>query len=187
MRRPPKALSPIARGASRVRRGPRERRWEGDTGKIGRRRRATSGRRTPADAATPVSTNKTRRPGRRSARIVPMILLGLGFGALTVWVERHHVGALGPEWGLSMAERALIAGRAVWFYLWKLVWPHPLAFFYPRWPVDAGQFFQYLPPIAVLAVLAGLWRLRARWGKGPWVAAAYFLITLFPALGFFNE
>ena len=120
------------------------------------------------------------------ARIVPMILLGLGFGALTVWVERHHVGALGPEWGLSMAERALIAGRAVWFYLWKLVWPHPLAFFYPRWPVDAGQFFQYLPPIAVLAVLAGLWRLRARWGKGPWVAAAYFLITLFPALGFFN-
>src|SRR3989338_6569719 len=101
-------------------------------------------------------------------------------------VERHHVGALGPELGLSMAERALIAGRAVWFYLWKLVWPHPLAFFYPRWPVDAGQFFQYLPPIAVLAVLAGLWRLRARWGKGPWVAAAYFLITLFPALGFFN-
>src|SRR3990167_5677543 len=186
MRRPPKALSPIARGASRVRRGPRERRWEGDTGKIGRRRRATSGRRTPADAATPVSTNKTRRPGRRSARVRPCS------GPTPVPARPHDAvpptpsGRRIPGREESWEQFALIAGRAVWFYLWKLVWPHPLAFFYPRWPVDAGQFFQYLPPIAVLAVLAGLWRLRARWGKGPWVAAAYFLITLFPALGFFN-
>ncbi len=30
-------------------------------------------------------------------------------------------------------ERVLLAGRAFWFYLGKLLWPADLVFFYPRW------------------------------------------------------
>lgn len=118
--------------------------------------------------------------------LLPFLAVGLPLGLLTIWLERHHVGAQGADWAFSVYERTLIAGRAFWFYLWKLAWPRELLFFYPRWKIDAGDWRQALFPLAAAALLAGLWSARGRIGKGPCASLAFFGITLAPALGFVN-
>ena len=84
--------------------------------------------------------------------LLPFFALGLAAAASTIWLEKNHVGASGEEWALAPIERILLAGRALWFYAGKLVWPHPLVFFYPRWQVSAAQPWQWLFPIGVLLV-----------------------------------
>jgi protein O-mannosyl-transferase len=118
--------------------------------------------------------------------LAPFFALGLVLGLYTAHVERHYVGAEGPGWDFSVADRCLIAGRAVWFYAAKLVWPANLTFWYPRWTIDDGAWWQYLFPLGVLAVLAALWLARGRVGRAPLAAALIFVGALFPALGFFN-
>jgi protein O-mannosyl-transferase len=117
---------------------------------------------------------------------VPFFAAGLVMGLVTIWMEKHHVGALGSEWDQTFIERCLIAGRVLWFYLSKLVLPVRLIFTYPRWEIDAGVWWQYLYPAAFLAFLAGLWAMKDRWGRGMLVGVVYFVLSLFPALGFFN-
>jgi len=118
--------------------------------------------------------------------LAPFFVLGIAAGLLTRWVEKYYTGAAGAEWTFSFVERCLIAGRALWFYAGKLLWPHPLIFIYPRWAIDAGAWVQYVFPIAAVAVLVALWLLRGRVGRGPLVGALCFAGTLFPALGFFD-
>ncbi|MCG6944663.1 MAG: tetratricopeptide repeat protein, partial [Deltaproteobacteria bacterium] len=123
---------------------------------------------------------------RDTLPLIPYFVVGAFLGLTTVWLERYHVGAQGAEWALSLVDRVLVAGRALWFYASKLVWPHKLTFIYPRWQIDAGAWWQYLFPLAALAVIFILWLLRQRLGKGPLVAVLFFAGTLFPALGFFD-
>src|SRR5262245_5478212 len=121
---------------------------------------------------------------RDAARLAPFLVAGALLGLTTLWLERTHVGASGEEWSLSPVDRVLVAGRAFWFYLATLVWPSQLAFISPRFEIDAGSARQYLYPAAALAVLGGLWLARARIGRWPFVAMAFFAGTLVPALGF---
>lgn len=124
---------------------------------------------------------------RRDALLMaPLIPFGAGLGLFTAHLERVHDGAQGETWAFSLVERGLIAGRALWFYLQSLLWPGERVFIPPRWQIDAGDAAQYVYPIAVLVLLAALWGLRARIGRGPLAAALIYAITLFPALGFFN-
>jgi protein O-mannosyl-transferase len=118
--------------------------------------------------------------------LAPFLAVGMAMGLLTVWVEKHFVQAVGREWVFSFLERCLIAGRAVWFYLGRLVWPHPLMFVYPRWEIHAAQPLAYLPVLALFVVLFILWLNRKGWARPVLVALAYFLALLFPVLGFFN-
>lgn len=118
--------------------------------------------------------------------LLPFFAIGLAFGLVTAWMERDRVGAVGRFWDHTFLERWLIAGRVVWFYAGKLLYPEPLSFIYPRWTIDAGEFWQYLFPIGAIALVAGLWLLRNRLGRGPLVAVLFFGGTLFPAMGFFN-
>ena len=128
--------------------------------------------------------------GRVSQRdvfaLVPFFAIGLALGMWTVYFERSHVQAVGAEWHLSVIERVLVAGRALWFYLGKLILPVNLSFIYPRWPIDPRDPIQWAFPIGVIVALIVLWRMRDRWGRGPLVAALIFCGTLVPALGFFN-
>jgi Flp pilus assembly protein TadD len=117
--------------------------------------------------------------------LVPFFGLGLVAGVFTAWVERKLIGAEGAAFELTIAERCLLAGRVIWFYLGKLLWPTELIFIYPRWHVSPAVWWQYLFPAAVLVLLAGLWLLRRRW-RGPLAAVLYFVGTLFPVLGFCN-
>ena len=124
---------------------------------------------------------------RRTAwRVVPLFVVGLGMASVTIWMEEHHVGAAGEEWALSLVERALVAGRALWFYPRKFLWPGALTFMYPRWSVDARVWWQYLFPAAAVAVIVVLHVARRKIGRGPLVATLYYAGSLTPALGFFN-
>jgi Flp pilus assembly protein TadD len=118
--------------------------------------------------------------------LIPYFVVGIALGLTTVWLEKFRVGAQGEEWVLSIVDRLLVAGRALWFYASKLVWPHKLTFIYPRWQIDTGIWWQYLFPLAALAVIFILWVWRSRLGKGPLAAVLFFAGTLLPALGFFN-
>lgn len=117
---------------------------------------------------------------------LPFFALGAAAGWLTSWMERFYVGAVGGDWTLGFAERFQVAGRAVWFYLGKLVWPHALMFIYPRWRPAGWGAIGWTWLVALAAVLAVLWALRARIGRGPLAAALFFGVTLGPALGFVN-
>ena len=118
--------------------------------------------------------------------LAPFFMLGVGSGLATAWLEKHHVKAEGADWSLNFIQRVLIAGRAVWFYAGKLLWPAHLTFSYPRWPIDAGVWWQWLFPAAALGVLVVLWVARKRIGRGPLAAVLFFIGTLGPALGFVN-
>ena len=118
--------------------------------------------------------------------LIPFFGIGIGSGLFTAWFERTLVGAGGSDFHLSLLERSLIAGRAFWFYLGKLIWPANLIFIYPRWQISASVWWQFLFPITALALMVVLASMRKQWGRAPMVAALYFAGTLFPALGFVN-
>lgn len=125
--------------------------------------------------------------GSRDVRLMmPFVATGVVLGSITVWVETYCTGARGAGWPFTTFDRVLIAGRAVWFYGAKLVWPEKLAFVYPRWDVDVGQWWQWAFPLAAALVVVALWLAQGRIGRGPIVAVSVFVITLGPALGFVN-
>jgi len=117
--------------------------------------------------------------------LVPFFLLGALAGLGTVWVERNLIGAEGAEFQMSLVQRGLLAGRAPWFYLTKLLWPTNLIFVYPRWELSPLVWWQWLFPLATLAVLVVLVALRHR-TRAPLAGWLLFVGTLFPVLGFFN-
>jgi tetratricopeptide (TPR) repeat protein len=113
------------------------------------------------------------------------LILGAAAGLGTAWFESAQIGASGDGFTLGVVERGLLAGRVVWFYLGKLLWPVGLTFFYPRWTIDAAIAWQWIFPVAAMLLLAGLvgWRRRDR---APLAAALLFGGMLFPVLGFVN-
>ena len=130
---------------------------------------------------------------RRDVRpLVPWFVLGVAGGLVTAWVEQkffvsvqERLGPAATDFALTFLERCLLAGRVIWFYLGKLVWPADLIFIYPQWSVSAAVGWQYLFPLAVLGAIAGL-AVVARRRRGPLAGFLFFAGTLFPALGFFN-
>jgi tetratricopeptide (TPR) repeat protein len=124
--------------------------------------------------------------------LIPFFILGLTLAMVTSHLEKYRVGARGPEWTYAptlMGElvfRTLVAGRAIWFYLWTNIYPVNLAFIYSRWHISTKLPWQYLFPICAALLVISLFMLRRRIGRGPVVAILFFIGTLFPALGYFN-
>lgn len=124
---------------------------------------------------------------RDLAPLAPWLVVSAGAAAVTSYVETNFIGAQGADFALTFGKRCLLAGRAVWFYFGKLIWPAGLTFIYPRWRMVPAQPMQYLYPLGALAVLAALSWLALRKGwRGPLAGFLFFVGTLFPALGFFN-
>ncbi len=117
--------------------------------------------------------------------LLPMFVAGIAMGWLTSWMEKHVVGAMGSEFDLSVVDRMAIAGRALWFYLLKLLWPVNLIFIYPRWKIDPLlRPWLLIWPLAAVAGLLALSLLRGKLGRGPLAGFLFFAGTLAPALGF---
>jgi Flp pilus assembly protein TadD len=122
---------------------------------------------------------------RRLMQIVPFVVLGSGMGLLAVWWERYHQGTNRAVFTfLSPNERILVATRAVWFYLSKIFWPSKLTFIYPRWNISPTDLFAYVWLLAGVAACVAIYFLRRYFGRSVEVAAAFFVATLSPVLGF---
>jgi tetratricopeptide (TPR) repeat protein len=138
-----------------------------------------------------------KRGGKLAAQsvlpLLPMFVVGAAMGMLTAHMERVRVGVAmrSEDWDYAatalgeFGARCIIAGKAAWFYVGKLLFPYPLLFNYaPRWNIDPSNGAQYLWPLAALAVVVALVLLRKRIGLAPLVAVLCYGGTLFPALGF---
>ena len=115
---------------------------------------------------------------RRLLEIAPFFLLGLGMGLIAVWWERYHQGMRAAVFVLGPIERILLASRAVWFYLGKLIWPSNLTFIYPQWNIAPGHALDYVWLLAGAGLCALIYFAKRYVGRGVEVAAAFFLATL---------
>lgn len=120
----------------------------------------------------------------RIAQVAPFVIFGIGMGLVSIWWERHQQGTQGQVFAIGFGERILIANRAIWFYLEKLVWPNALSFSYPRWPVSLANPIDYIWAGGTVASALLIWFLRRYAGRSVEVAFLFFVATLSPMLGF---
>jgi protein O-mannosyl-transferase len=125
---------------------------------------------------------------RNLARVVPLFLMAITASALSIWTQGWQLArAADPQWVRTWPQRLATPGDAVWFYLGKLLWPHPLITIYPRWQIDAGQWVSYLPLLAVIFILSIFWLKRELWSRACFFAFAYFSVALLPGLGLIDN
>jgi protein O-mannosyl-transferase len=127
---------------------------------------------------------------RRSdiARIIPFFGLALGMSVWTVIEQRYQIGKGGPpDWKLETAQRFVVAGKAVWFYAAKLIWPAQLTFVYPRWDLGTKSPLSWIPLVGVIVVgiVMWVWR-REAWARAAIFGCGFFVAALLPVLGFFD-
>jgi protein O-mannosyl-transferase len=140
----------------------------------------------PAALLVIVWWQRGRLEWRRDVRpLMPWFMVAAVVGLFTAWVEKTYLGADGADFALSFAQRTLLAGRMVWFYLAKLCWPGDLMFIYPRWTIDPSAWHWYIY-LAGLVALVVVLCLGARRTRAPLAAMLFFIGSLFPVLGFLN-
>jgi len=110
-------------------------------------------------------------------------LFVVGFGIAVIDLIHYSAQTEGFDLGYSWIERLLIASRVLWFYSFKLFWPHPLPVMYELWDSGIGNPLNWLCLSGALAVVGALWLLRKRIGRGPLAGMLFFAITLSPVLG----
>ena len=120
-------------------------------------------------------------------RVAPFLVVSLFLGLVTIWFQHHR--SMGGQVARTegFAFRLVTAGWAPWFYLYKAFWPVNLSAVYPDWKLSPALWTSYLPGLAVGGCLAVFWWKRKTWGR-PWLGSmGYFVVTLFPVLGFFDQ
>jgi tetratricopeptide (TPR) repeat protein len=119
----------------------------------------------------------------------PYFILSLGFGLMSVWFQKYQalaMAGLTPQ-SESFWERLIGAGQNCWFYLGKALLPVDLSIVYLRWKHDAAAWISYLPIFILLVSFILCWRFRRSWGRAVLFGSGCFVVTLFPALGFFDS
>ena len=121
-------------------------------------------------------------------RIAPFVMLAVGMSLLTLLEQRHHIEReYAADWTMTAVQRLILAGRAVWFYAWKLLWPMNLCFIYPRWELQVNDVMAWVPLGGLAAGAGMLWRFRhTGWGRALIFGLGYFIVALLPVLGFFD-
>lgn len=114
----------------------------------------------------------------------PLFLLSALSGLMSIWSRNVEGSGEDQQWALGWLMRVPVAGKALWFYLGKLIWPHPLVMIYPRWELNPGDALIWLPTIAATLLTVLLWRNRnGRRGRALFFTWTYFVLTLLPVLG----
>ena len=118
-------------------------------------------------------------------RTIPFFVLSAVFAAVTIWFQFHR--SLGEKSAdpLDLVGKTIAASGAVWFYLWKTIWPVNLAMIYPQWEITKA-LSAWLPAVGLLGVIGCCWHFRNSWGRAALFALGYFIVMLFPVLGFFD-
>ncbi|KAB2653955.1 MAG: tetratricopeptide repeat protein [Verrucomicrobia bacterium] len=119
---------------------------------------------------------------------VPHFALAFAFGLMSVWYQTHQaIRAVIPQQE-NLLERLLTAAMAIWFYLWKIIFPINLSMIYPRWEISSITPLTLLPLFSLVAVAVGLWLARHKRpvARASLFTLAAFVIALFPVLGFFD-
>ena len=129
-----------------------------------------------------------RRVSRRDLwRTAPFFAMSLAMALLTITEQRGHIERAPHDWSLGSVERFVLAGKAVWFYAGKVLWPVNLMFVYPQWPLNTHSPVDWLPLAGAVAIGVGLWKMRRHeWAAALGVGLGYFTIALLPVLGFFD-
>ncbi|MBI3736334.1 tetratricopeptide repeat protein [Candidatus Sumerlaeota bacterium] len=112
--------------------------------------------------------------------LIPMFALAVAIGLLDA---RYSFGLSDYQSGLGAADRIALAGRAVWFYAGKCLWPSSLMTNYPRWDQIGSRAGDWIYPAACGFFPAMCWIARKRTALYPLLAALFFIITLSPTLG----
>jgi tetratricopeptide (TPR) repeat protein len=121
-------------------------------------------------------------------RVVPFFALALAMSALTIAEQQGHITRQGTaEWPLALGQRLVIAGKAIWFYTCKILWPVRLAFVYPRWEATTNSVWSWLPLAGLAAGGIVLWdRRRQPWARACLFGVGYSVTALLPVLGLFD-
>lgn len=117
---------------------------------------------------------------------LPFFLLGGALALVTMWFQENRAIGATLVRDDGFASRLAIAARAIWFYLYKGLLPRNLSFVYPRWTVNPIDPRSWIPLLLLVGAFTVLWRYRNDWARSALFALGYYVIMLFPVLGFFN-
>ena len=114
---------------------------------------------------------------------VPLVALSLAASAVTVFVQTETMASLDQ---LSLLPRLKNAAVSILIYLRQMFWPNDLAVFYPH-PRDQLNTGIVLGSVCLILAITALAILLRR--KHPYILVGWFwyLILLFPVLGFFQS
>jgi len=119
-------------------------------------------------------------------RTIPFFVLSGILGAVTIWFQYHQAIGSTVVRDDSFLSRLVGASWAIWFYIYKAVFPYKLSFVYPRWDIDDSSMLSFVPLLLLMSVLTAFWWYRKTWGRPFLFGMGYFVVTLFPVLGFLN-
>lgn len=131
---------------------------------------------------------KRGRIDRRDVlRSLPFFALSLAAACVTIAQQRPGLMQTGEPDPGNLPVQIATACRALWFYLDKTLLPLNLMLIYPNWTIEATQWTSYVPVVATAGCFGLLWWNRQRWGRPLLFSLGYFVVTLFPILGFFHQ
>ena len=120
-------------------------------------------------------------------RSAPFFALSLGLGLVTIWFQYNRFLQGSSVRTVGFLSRLAGAGWIPWFYLYKALVPFNLTVIYPKWEIDSSRWLSYMPGIILIGCFAWFWRNRETWGRPLLFGLGYFVVTLFPVLGFFDQ
>ncbi len=113
---------------------------------------------------------------------IPFFAVAAVLSGANVWFQTHGSGEVIRT--ASFAERLVGAGGAIWFYIYKAIFPIDLSPIYRQWRINALSGWWWLPLAAAFAVTTVLWAYRKGTARPLAFAWGFFCIALAPALGF---
>jgi Flp pilus assembly protein TadD len=119
-------------------------------------------------------------------RTAPFFALAVAFGLMSIWFQTHQTFTTVKVQTENFWGRLAGAGMAVWFYLGKALLPLNLNLIYPRWNMHAAAPLLYLPALLSCGVFILCWKFRRSWGRAVLFGFGFFVVNLFPVLGFFD-
>jgi protein O-mannosyl-transferase len=123
------------------------------------------------------------KPGRLVLEKLPLIALSLAASAATIYAQTQTIASLEQ---LALLPRIKNAAVSIIIYLRQMAWPSDLAVFYPH-PRDHLDTWIVLGSFALILAITLVALLLMRKFPYLFVGWFWFLILLFPVLGFFQS